>query len=164
MLSLDWSILWVIINLLVLYFLLKKFLFDRVTGMMDKRRQIIKNNLDEAEAAKADANQLKAEYEQSLKDAHAKAVEITENAKANASKQEERILADARDEGARIIREAEKAASDERSKMLDDAKYEIADLALVAAAKVMNKKLDSDDDRRLAESFVNEVGESDDNE
>lgn len=160
MLSLDWSILWVIINLLVLYFLLKKFLFGPVCSMMDKRAKIIKDNLDEAEAKKAEAEQLKSDYEQTMKNAHSEAVKITEAAKARAGKECDLMIENARAESARIVNEAETTIENERTKAIDDAKFEIADLALIAAAKVMNKKLDSDDDKKMAESFVSEVGES----
>ena len=55
MISLDISLVWVIINLLVLYLLLKKFLFKPVCKMMDERSAKIQSDLDGAAQAKADA-------------------------------------------------------------------------------------------------------------
>lgn len=49
MLGLDWSVVWIIVNLLVLYALLKRFLFKPVCEMMDKRAKLIQDSLDEAE-------------------------------------------------------------------------------------------------------------------
>ena len=60
MISLDISLVWVIINLLVLYLLLKKFLFKPVCKMMDERSAKIQSDLDGAAQAKADAEKIKA--------------------------------------------------------------------------------------------------------
>ncbi len=160
MLNLDWSIVWVIINLLVLFLLLKKFLFKPVTAMMDKREEMIKNNISDAEKQKDDAYKLKSEYEETLKTAHQKAVDITNAAKVHASKECDLMVENARAESARILRDAEKSAESEKVKVMNDAKYEIADLALLAAAKVINKNLDSQKDKELAQSFLSEVGDS----
>ena len=62
MISLDISLVWVIINLLVLYLLLKKFLFKPVCKMMDERSAKIQSDLDGAAQAKADAEKIKADY------------------------------------------------------------------------------------------------------
>ena len=62
MISLDISLVWVIINLLVLYLLLKKFLFKPVCKMMDERSAKIQSDLDGAAQAKADAEKIKADF------------------------------------------------------------------------------------------------------
>ena len=87
MISLDISLVWVIINLLVLYLLLKKFLFKPVCKMMDERSAKIQSDLDGAAQAKADAEKIKADYEAEIADAHSQAVEITNKAKAQAGRE-----------------------------------------------------------------------------
>ena len=133
MLSLDWSVVWIIVNLLVLYALLKRFLFKPVCEMMDKRAKLIQDSLDEAEEKKSEAERLREDYKAAL-----------ENARA---------------ESARLISDAERSIENERARAMDGAKYEIADLALLAAAKVLSQKADSIDGRELAESFISEAGE-----
>ena len=160
MLKLDWSILWTLINLLILYIVMKKVLFNRVIAIMDKRRQMIQNDFDSAATAKAEAEKMKSDYESELKTAHEQAVEITDKAKTNAQKECDLMLENARVESAKIIKDAEKSAQSEKTKALENAKVEIADLALMAAVKVMNKNIDSNSDKQLAESFLSEVGES----
>ncbi|MGN1114229.1 MAG: F0F1 ATP synthase subunit B [Oscillospiraceae bacterium] len=160
MLKLDWNILWTIINLLILFIVLKKVLFNRVMGIIEKRTQMVQNDLDSAAAAKSDAEQMKKDYEEQLKTAHDQALDITNTAKLNAQKECELMIENAREESAKIIKDAQKTAVNEKSKALDDAKVEIADLALFAAAKVINKKVDSDSDKQMAEDFISEVGES----
>ena len=69
MLSLDWSIIWNIVNILVLFLLLKHFLFKPITEMMESRTAEIENNLKDAEEQKQKAQDLTAQYQQKLEGA-----------------------------------------------------------------------------------------------
>ncbi|MGN0595569.1 MAG: F0F1 ATP synthase subunit B [Hominimerdicola sp.] len=160
MLKLDWNLLWTVINILVLFLLLRKFLFNPVCKIIDERTAAIQKDLDSAKAKKQEAEQMKADYEAGIKNARQEAAEITNTAKANANKECELMLENARAESARIIKEAEKAAENEKSKAIDDVKYQIADLAILAAAKVIGKNVDNDTDREAANAFLSEVGAS----
>ena len=158
MISLDISLVWVIINLLVLYLLLKKFLFKPVCKMMDERSAKIQSDLDGAAQAKADAEKMKTDYEAEIADAHSQAVEITNKAKAQAGRECDLMLENARAESAKIMKEAEKSIANEKEKAMDDAKYQIADLAILAAAKVIKKNVGGDSDRETVEDFLSEGG------
>ena len=116
MISLDISLVWVIINLLVLYLLLKKFLFKPVCKMMDERSAKIQSDLDGAAQAKADAEKMKSDYEAEIADAHSQAVEITNKAKAQAGRECDLMLENARAESAKIMKEAEKSIANEKEK------------------------------------------------
>ena len=64
MLDFDfWTILFSVINILVLFFFLKKFLFGRVNAMLEKRAHMVQADMDEAKQHAADAEKLKNEYE-----------------------------------------------------------------------------------------------------
>ncbi len=63
MLTFNISILYNVINILVLFVLLKIFLFKPVTEIMEKRKAMIQQDLDDAKKAKDDAEQMKGEYE-----------------------------------------------------------------------------------------------------
>ena len=64
MLSLDLNLVWNIVNLVVLYLLLRHFLFKPVMGIMDKRKKIIEDGLKNAQDAQSDAKKMKQEYEE----------------------------------------------------------------------------------------------------
>ncbi|WP_295210222.1 F0F1 ATP synthase subunit B [Ruminococcus sp.] len=160
MLSLDLSLLWTIVNLLVLYLLLKKFLFKPVCKMMDERTAKIQGDLDGAAQAKADAEKMKADYEAEIADAHSQAVEITNKAKERAGKECDLMIENARAESAKIIKDAEKSIANEKERALDDAKYQIADLAMLAAAKVIKKNVGGESDKETVDDFLSEVGAS----
>ena len=69
MLELDWDIVWTIVNLLILFLLLKHFLFKPITQMMESRTAEIENNLKDAEEQKQKAQQLNTQYEEQLQGA-----------------------------------------------------------------------------------------------
>ena len=106
MLSLDLNLVWNIINLVVLYLLLRHFLFKPVMGIMDKRRQIIEDGLRNAQDAQNDAMKMKQEYEDALKGAKQESVQIVENARSAAKNEYDRIVAEAGEKAGSIIENA----------------------------------------------------------
>ena len=66
MISSIWTVAWTIVNVLVLFFLLKKFLFGPVNKIMEKRQSMINSDLENAAAAKKDALEMKSEYEANI--------------------------------------------------------------------------------------------------
>ena len=84
MLRFDMNFLYTMINLIVLAFLLKKFLIKPVTDIMEKRRQLIKDGLKNAQNAQEDAMKMKEEYAQALGGAKEESVRIVEKARKDA--------------------------------------------------------------------------------
>ena len=66
MLRIDLNLVWTIINVIILYLLLKKFLIKPVTAIMDKREQMVKQGLEGARAQESQAKELKVKYEEAL--------------------------------------------------------------------------------------------------
>ena len=159
MLNVDiWDILWTVINLLVLFLLLKRFLFGPVTAIMDRREQMIKDDFDKAKAAREESEQLKAKYEEELADAHQEAVKISNAAKQRADRESAEIIDDAHKEAAHIINEAHKSIEREREEAIDAAREQIAGLAVMAAGQVLAKNIDEEKNREFAEQLLAEVG------
>ena len=86
MIKVDLSLLWTIINLVVFYLLLKKFLFKPVMGIMEKREQMIADGLKNASDRQEEAEALKKEYESALSGAKEESVKIVENARVEAKR------------------------------------------------------------------------------
>ena len=133
------TIVFTVINLLVLYFILRKLLFGRVNAVLEQRAARVKETIDSAEASKCQAEELRAEYEDKLTDARQEAAKLVADAK-------------------RLRSEAEAQIASERDAMLRGARNEVASLALLAAAKVAQRPTE-DGDRALVDSFLAEVGE-----
>ena len=154
MLSLDLNLVWNIINLVVLYLLLRHFLFKPVMGIMDKRRQIIEDGLRNAQDAQNDAMKMKQEYEDALKGAKQESVQIVENARSAAKNEYDRIVAEAGEKAGSIIENAKETVRVERERTMRELQGEIAGLAVASAEKIVGKTADQD----LYDQFLKEVG------
>ena len=155
MLDFDfWTILFSVINILVLFFFLKKFLFGRVNAMLEKRAQMVQADMDEAKQHAADAEKLKNAYEETLSGAKQEAKQIIATAEQNAHAQGSEITAKAQQQADTLLKEAQK----ERRQTLDGVQGEIADLALAAASKLMEQKVDDQTNRELVNAFLSEEG------
>jgi F-type H+-transporting ATPase subunit b len=156
LLSIDfWNILFTVINLLIFFLIIKFFLLKPIKNVMDKREKMIQDDLDNAAETKKQAEELKAEYESDLKTAKDKATEITEDAKKTAKAQKEKIIASANSQANEIVDKAQKSAELEYEKTMSRLESEIADLALVAATKVV-KDGTSDGDTSAFDKFLSE--------
>ena len=83
-LNLNWEIIWVFVNLLILFLLMKKFLFGPITKLLDERAKGVADTLDQAETQLAEAERQKAEYTQQLASARGEAAHIVEEARKRA--------------------------------------------------------------------------------
>ena len=153
------TIVFTVINLLILYVVLKKVLFGRVNRVLQARADLIQQNLSGAEQEKAQADELKAEYEQKLARAHAEAAEIVAQAKTRGAQEYQAIMDQAQDEVRRTQAQAQAQNQADREEMLRSARREVAQLAVMAAAKVAQRELDEQSDWAIAEQFLAEAGE-----
>ncbi len=160
MLNLNWEIIWDIVNVLVLFLFLKHFLFKPVTEMMEKRANTISDSLQEADDRKAEAYQMKMDYEEDLKHASEKATDIIKQARERADIEYNKKLEDAKEEASKVMAEANKAIELEKKKSLESAQAEIAGIAMLAAAKVIGKNVDDNSNKQFLGDFLKEVGAS----
>ncbi|HJC48770.1 MAG TPA: F0F1 ATP synthase subunit B [Candidatus Lachnoclostridium pullistercoris] len=158
MLSININLVWTIINLIILYVLLKKFLIKPVTSIMEQRKALIEGSLENARKREAESEELKKRYEEALKDADGQAEQILEKAKSDAKAQSERMMKEADDQAKKVLENARKAAEKEREDALSGARTEIGELAVLAAKKLLSGG-DAGADSRLYDSFIGRAGE-----
>ena len=92
------------VSVFFLFMFLSYLLFDPVHEMLKKRREKIQNDIDSAKKDREDADALKNEYEDKLKNADAEVDEILADARKRATANENHIIADAKEEAARILK------------------------------------------------------------
>lgn len=159
MLKVDWNLLFNIINILVLYLLLKRFLFKPVTSIMEKRSNTVKASLDDAENEKNEASRLKHEYEEALRSAEGKAADIILEAKDRAAKEQERQQKEAVEAAVRLREDTRKAIELEQKLALEKLKSEVAGIAILAASKVLQSNISAEANRKLLDDFLSEAGD-----
>lgn len=156
--NLNWNIIWTIVNLIVLFLLMKHFLFKPVKAMMDKRQQVIVSALKDAEQKQEEANGLKDQYEAELKNAHMEAAKLMQDVKGRAQQEYDNILSNANQDAAKVMEQANRNIALEKAKAMDQIQSEIAGLALAAASKVAAKNMDEETNKQLVDSFLSEAG------
>lgn len=158
MLVLDWNIVFNMINVFVLFLLMKKFLFGPVNEIMEKRKQAIEDSFTEADKKNSEALQLKQEFETALASADDKASDIIREARQRAVEIHEKQITETKAETLRMIEEANKSIELERKKSMQDIQSEIAGIAMIAAAKVIQKNVDEKTNTQLINDFLSEAG------
>jgi F-type H+-transporting ATPase subunit b len=157
-LTLDWNIFWIVVNIIILFILLRIFLFKPINNIMEKREALITNEINEAETKNKQAEELKVQYEDSLKNAKDESLQIVNSAKERAQVQYDQIVEKANEDAANIVQQANKAAQADRDQMMREAHAELADLALAAASKVLGSSVESDANRKMLDDFLSEEG------
>ena len=157
MIQFNVSLLFTIINLIVFYLLLKKFLFKPVMGIMEKREKMIADGLKNASDSQEEAARLKAEYEKALEGAKAESIQIVEKAKKTAAGESERILQEANTEAVGILKDARKTIE----QTMNDLQSEIAGLAMQAARKIVD---DTKGNQDIYDQFLKGAGDAHVNE
>lgn len=153
------TIIFTIVNLLVLFFILKKLLFGRINAVLEQRAALVKSEIASAEDSNRQAEKLKVQYESKLTDARHEAAKIVADAQNRAQRVYEGKMTEADADAKRLRSEAEAQIASERKTMLQGARNEVASLALLAAAKVAQRSMDDAADRALVDTFLSEVGE-----
>lgn len=159
MLRLDMNLVYTIINLLVLYAIVRKFLFQPVRNIIAAREEEIRKQYADAENVRNQAQELKRRYEESLNSAEEEKRSLLIQAKDRAGSEYGKIVADARTEADRLLKEAQKQADRERQKRMQQAQEQIAELVVTATAKLVASRQSADADRELYNQFIAKTGE-----
>ena len=151
-----WSIFEAVANVIILFILLRIFLFKPVNKIMNERTQTIKNDLDSAEKAKKEAEELRQQYSDSISEAKEEANRIIMKAHDDAEAEKAAIIRRSQEEADEMISDANKSIETERKRVLKQAQTEIADLAIEAASKIIGENVDDEKNRRLVDKFLSE--------
>ena len=147
-----------ICNLFIQLFLVKKFFLDKIKAVLDARREAADQEITDAQAAKAEAMEIKATYEKNMQEAKAKANEIVDRAQKTATARGEEIIRQASEEAAALKQKAAADVAMEKKKALNDAKDEISGIAMAIAEKVVERQLDNSDHDKLINQFIENLG------
>lgn len=149
-----------ILNLFLQMFLVKKFLLDRVLAVLDQRRAAADKEISEAERAKQEALDIKNTYEENMRRAKDEAGNLLARAQHTANLRSEEIVLAAEQQAVQIRQKAMADIAQEKKKAINDAKDEISDMAMAIATKVVGRTITREDQSRLVDSFIDELGDS----
>lgn len=142
----------------ILYFLLQRYAFGPLFSVMEKRRQLVQDQLDQAARDRSESQQLLNEQRQALEAARKEAYEMIEQARKTSAKQAEDILEQARAEAARIKEEARREIENEKNKALAAVRGQVSELSVLIASKIIEKQIDEQAQAELVDKYLQEVG------
>ena len=156
----PWTFIAQIGNLFIQAYLIRRFLFNPVAAVIEKRKNLAERELGEARREKERAEEMKAEYEARLAGAQNRISSMLENARREAEAKSMETLQEAREEAGRIREQAQKEIAGERHEAAAQLRQEIGSLAINIASRVVEKELREEDHRRLIREFIENVGEA----
>ena len=155
-----WNILISLVNLYILYRIVRRFLFKPVQKVLDQRQQEIDDQYARAEKAEADAEESKKAWQARMDAAGREADELLHTASENARSAGDAMMKDARAKAEVIVRQAEEAARLERRKAEEGIRSELAGLSTALASKMIGREVREADHRAMIDEFIEELGDS----
>jgi F-type H+-transporting ATPase subunit b len=156
---LDFSVTFIItiINIIILFFILKAILFKPVTKFMAERAKRVQDTIDRAEKDKADARILLNQYESKIKNLEGEAKEILRAARENAECEAQQIIAGGNAEAANILANTRRQLETEKQAALAKFQTEAAVLVMEASSKLIARELTGEDNMRYANMLIDEL-------
>ncbi len=154
-----WTALFTLANTLLLFFVLKKFLFKPVMKIIDDRQKEIDDLYNSADTAKAEADEMRDEYQKKLTEARETGDKIISDAVARAQSREDEIVSKANKEASAILEKAQEDIALEKKKAMGEVKDNISVIAVSIAGRVVERELTSADQSRLVDSFIDDLGD-----
>lgn len=145
-----------IVNLLITYLVLKRFLFKPILKVLRKRKTEVESELNQAEQRLSDADARLVKANERLDHSAHEAAAIVTNARTQADAQSETILSEAKQEAANLLTRADAEVARMRVTMLNEVRDEVADLSVAIASKVIGQVMDEKRQREMVDRLIDE--------
>ena len=156
---LDFSVTFVItiVNIAILFFILRAILFKPVTKFMDERSKRVQDSIEQSEKDKANARALLAEYEAQLKTAGTEAENIIRKAREDAKAEAEKIISEGKISAGTALEKAQKQIESEHQAAILKFRQEAASLVVEATGRLLGREIRSEDSKQYAEKLISDA-------
>jgi F-type H+-transporting ATPase subunit b len=157
LINLDRSLLIQVVNFLVLLFILWKLLYKPLVAKMEERTQAIKKSLEEAQAARVDAERQRQEHAAQIQAALGEAQAIRSTALKEAAEEQRRLVEAARAEAGRLVQTAKTEMEQDIRRARQQLQQEVGDLAVQIAERLIKKSLRDEDHHRIVQEALSRI-------
>ena len=154
-----WNILISLLNLLILFLILKKFLFKPVRKALAERQNQVDSMYGEANKSRTEADAMRRQYEAKMAAARDEADGLVRTATRNAQQRSDAMLAETSDHLSYMKQKAEEDIAQEKKQMLRDVQGEISQMAVEIASKIVGREINAEDHKQLVDDFIRNVGD-----
>jgi F-type H+-transporting ATPase subunit b len=148
---------WTLVFFFITFYVLKRWAFGPIQKLIDERRERIRQALEEADHARAEARKLLEEHRRLIAQAKGEAEEILAETRRVGEANERRMREETEADRQRRIEETRRQVEAETRRALEQIRVEVAELSLIAAEKVTRRSFADEDHRRLIEEAVGEL-------
>ena len=142
---------------LVVFLVLARFAFPRINQGLKQRTDRIREDLEKAERARGEAQQILERYEGQLQEARSEANRIIEEARKTAESMRRDLLAKAEDEANQVVARAQEEIRAERDRAFGDLRRQVGELSVELAARVVGTELDKNRQMKLVDGYIDEL-------
>lgn len=146
-----------IVNIAVLFILLRFILWKPVNKYLSTRAERVKGELEDAESKRFEAEALKKEYSDDLEGIEAQARDIMRESRAKASEEADEILNEAREKARVMVIDARKRIAEEKERAIENAHREVAQLATDMASRILKREVQPEDSAGAVEDFFDGI-------
>ncbi len=157
--NLNATLLIPVVNFVILIWLLTKFLFKPLTRFLAERTEGIQKALNEAKVAREAAARAQEEYQLQLLATQREAAALREQAQREVEVERQRLLRESREEAQRLVADAKAQIEAETRRARSALREEAVSLSLAVAERLLHRTVTTDDQKRLAERYLQELGE-----
>lgn len=147
-----------LVNFLILYIVLKKVLFNKVNGILDKRQKKTLESIKKTEDSLKEAEEIKSKNQEELRNVKGEGKKIVEANKKKANELYDEIISDAHKEADLIMERANTEIEREKQKAEDEIKTKSIDIAVMLSEKALNETIDEKKHREIIDDFISKVG------
>lgn len=148
----------VCISTFLIVLIAKKFFWDKLLTLIENRQALIQENIDSSIQIKKEAEDVKAQYDEKMKNAGKEAHEILESARQGASQEKQQILEQTQNEVSRIKQQAKEDIERDKRNAEKEMKAAISEVAMEAAKKLVEKEMDEETQKKFVDDFIDKAG------
>jgi F-type H+-transporting ATPase subunit b len=145
----------------ILFFFIWKWALPRLNTLLEERREKIQGQIEEAEKARREADEVRRRYEDQLKEARGEANRIIDEARKTAESISKDLLAKADDESRKVVARAQDEIRSERERVFEELKATVAELSIQVAERVVGEALTKDRHMKLVDTYIAELAGKD---
>ena len=157
-----WTAIFTLVNLIILVLVMKKLLFKPVKNMIDSRQKEIDDTYADADQSKAEAAELRQQYEARLAEADEERDRILKDAYQKAQIRDEKMLREAQEKAAQTVRRADEQIAQEKKQAMNEIKDEVSGMAVDIASAVLARDVKAEEHTELIDSFIDKLGDAHD--
>ena len=146
-----------LINIAVLFVLLRLILWKHISRFLTTRADRVRSAYEDIERRRADADALKTEYEEKIEAIEVSGRDMVRESRIKASEEAEEILEEAREQARTMVLEARLRIDEEKDRAVVNAQHEIAQLATDMAARILRREVSSDDSQSAVDHFFQDA-------